>query len=116
MDVVHVPVRCHVTDYINVPIRDGRRLRACPLGRGGPRLYLPVPCNVDGCRPCACPLGHDGQRLSACPLGRRRLPTTLADEVFCDMATVDVTGHLPPDTCTPKNYYRGRLPLAEVTV
>lgn len=68
------------------------------------------------CLSAACPLGHDGQRLSACPLGRRRLPTTLADEVFCDMATVDVTGHLPPDTCTPKNYYRGRLPLAEVTV
>jgi len=91
-------------------------------------VYVPVPCNVDGCRPCACPLqrdgcrqracplGHDGQRLSACPLRRRRLPTTLADEVFCDMATVDVTGHLPPDTCAPKNYYRGRLPLAEVTV
>jgi len=76
---------------------------ACPLQRDGPHQR-------------ACPLQRYGCRQRARPLGRRRLPTTLADEVFCDMATVDVTGHLPPDTCTPKNYYRGRLPLAEVTV
>jgi len=51
-----------VTDDVYVPVPcnvDGCRPCACPLPvrcHVTDDVYVPVPCNVDGCRPCVCPL------------------------------------------------------------